>query len=205
LSEALPEWLKVLHCPVCGKLSLEFIEAHSEIPFFGKMIMASWKCSNCGYRHTDVFSLEFREPLRYILKVKGPEDLYAKVIRSSSGTIRIPELGATIEPGPIAQGFITNVEGVLERIKDATKSFLVLSDSEHEKRKCIDVLNKLKLASQGKLPFTLILEDPLGISMITPSYDGQEIIIEKLSDEDLKRLKFGSSIILQLSKKLQEP
>jgi len=200
----LPEWLKVLNCPVCGKRTLEFIEAHSEIPFFGKIIMASWKCSNCGYRHSDVFSLEFREPSRYVLKVRRQEDLYAKVVRSSSGTIRIPELGAIIEPGPVAQGFITNVEGVLERIKDAVKSLFILSDDENEKRRCGDVLNKLELASQGKLPFTLIIEDPLGVSMIIPSYDGQDISVEKLSEEDLKRLKFGSSIILQLSEKLQK-
>ncbi len=187
----LPEWLQKTICPICGKNSLLLVEVYKDIPHFGKVLLASWRCSNCGYRHVDVFSLDFKEPTRYVLKVKDVKDLHAKVIRSSSATIRIPELGVIIEPGPISQGFITNVEGVLERVENAIKSLIVLSESSDDREKCAIALRKINLARKGKFEFTLIIEDPFGISMIVPAYDGQEISIERISDDELERLKSG--------------
>jgi len=42
------------------------------------------------------------------------------VIKSGTTTIRIPEFGAKITPGPYSEGFITNVEGVLSKVEDHT-------------------------------------------------------------------------------------
>ena len=40
-------------------------------------------------------------------------------MRSSSCTVRIVELGLEVEPGDNATGYISNVEGVLNRFSDA--------------------------------------------------------------------------------------
>ena len=42
-----------------------------------------------------------------------------RVVRSSSCTVRIVELGLEVEPGDNATGYISNVEGVLNRFSDA--------------------------------------------------------------------------------------
>ena len=46
---------------------------------------------NCGFRHSDTILLTQKEPVRCLLAVKTIDDLDARVIRSSSGTIRVPE------------------------------------------------------------------------------------------------------------------
>ena len=38
-----------------------------------------------------------------------------------SASIEIPELGVRIDPGPVSQGFVSNVEGVLDRIEQVVK------------------------------------------------------------------------------------
>ena len=187
----------MLSCPICGKRSLALSEVHKEIPYFGRVILASWRCFSCGYRHVDVFSLEVREPSRYTFKVKEADDLNVKVIRSSSGTIRIPELGVLIEPGPISQGFITNVEGVLERVENIVKSFMVLFDDKHEVNRCTMLLNKIRKARNGSFQFTLIIEDPRGVSAIIPIKYTQRVCIERLSNEELKKLKMGWYVVEQ--------
>ncbi|MEM1885421.1 MAG: ZPR1 zinc finger domain-containing protein, partial [Candidatus Jordarchaeales archaeon] len=88
---------------------------HVDVPFFHEVFLVTVKCSNCNLRVSDVVSMRFGKPMRYILQVREPSDLSSKVIRSVTSTIRIPELGAILEPGPAAQPFITNVEGVLHR------------------------------------------------------------------------------------------
>ena len=72
---------------------------------------------DCGFRHSDTILLTQKEPVRFTLQVTSIEDLDARVIRSSSGTIRIPELGVDIEPGFASESYISNVEGVLDRIE----------------------------------------------------------------------------------------
>ena len=71
----------------------------------------------CGFRHSDTILLTQKEPVRYTLAVETIDDLDARVIRSSSGTIRVPELGVDIEPGFASESYISNVEGVLDRIE----------------------------------------------------------------------------------------
>ena len=59
-----------------------------------------------------------RKPVHYEMKVRTQDDIDARVVRSTSGTIRIPELGVDIEPGPASESFISNIEGVLDRVSD---------------------------------------------------------------------------------------
>ena len=103
-------------CPVCFT-EIEFTWETTDIPHFGEAMLIAGTCSNCGLKHTDTILLSSKEPCRYVLEVESLEDLDARVIRSCSGTIRIPELGVDVEPGAASESYVTNVEGVLDRIE----------------------------------------------------------------------------------------
>lgn len=187
--------MELLSCPVCKKQSLAFSSAATEIPYFGKILILSLKCGSCGFKHNDVFNVEIKEPLSYKVKIEKEEDLTAKVVRASSGTIIIPELGVKIEPGAQAEGFITNVEGVLERIENVLKSQL-----EVQKGKKLDrikkLLEKIEKMRKGREGFNLILKDPFGnSSIISPKAKKR-----RMSEKELKKLKTGM-VVLDLIKK----
>ena len=157
-----------LECPICGKGDLEVVEVYHDIPFFGKVVLTSMTCSRCGYRRSDVASLEIKPPCRYELRVESPEDLNVRVVRSSTATITIPELGVEIKPGPIAEGFISNVEGVLRRVERVLEQLVRDAETPEEEAKAKEALERIKEAAEGRLAFTLIIEDPYGNSFIAP-------------------------------------
>jgi len=67
-----------------------------------------------------------------------------------------------IELGPVAEGFISTVEGVLTRIEEAIEALLPTLQGE-KLRKCETSLLKLRRAKQGLYGLTLVLEDPKGV------------------------------------------
>jgi zinc finger protein len=82
-----------------------------------------------------------------------------------SASIEIPELGVRIDPGPTCQGFVSNIEGVLDRIVHAIGSAIIDGDAE-EREMARLLLEKIARIKRGELPVTLILEDPSGNSAI---------------------------------------
>ncbi|RLE69960.1 MAG: hypothetical protein DRJ43_03065, partial [Thermoprotei archaeon] len=94
---------------------------------------------------------------------EGLRDLYARIIRSNVASIEIPELGVSISPGAIAPLMITNVEGLLYMVLEAIKSLQVLG--EGGSGEALDTVKRL-LERGGR--FTLILDDPMGLSSIEP-------------------------------------
>ncbi|RZN38062.1 MAG: ZPR1 zinc finger domain-containing protein, partial [Methanophagales archaeon ANME-1-THS] len=90
------------------------------------------------------------------------EDLNALVVRSSSGSIEIPELGVSIEPKR-GEAFITTVEGVLERVEDVVH---LLSRDETGKERADEVLKRIAQIKSGEAGMTLIIDDPTGNSAI---------------------------------------
>ncbi len=173
-------------CPVCKKTTLLFSMLTREIPYFGKVLILSSKCSSCGFKHNDVFNLEIKEPTEFRVEVKNEEDLMIRVIRSSSGTVIVPELGIKIEPGPQCQGAITNVEGVLRRIEKVLKyQARVQKGKKLERVK--KLLEKIKRMIEGKEKFTLIIKDPLGNSGII----SKKAKKRKLKKSEISKLKTG--------------
>ena len=145
---------------------------------------------DCGFRHSDTILLTQKEPVRFTLQVTSIEDLDARVIRSSSGTLRIPELCVDIEPGFASESYISNVEGVLDRIEGVV-SFATRSareaNSPEATRKGEEILERINLARTGRFPLTLIIEDPLGNSAI----DHEKAVKSTLPDEVAANLKTG--------------
>jgi zinc finger protein len=152
-------------CSCCGEKTLEVKEVYTEIPRFGKLIIISMLCEKCGYRLNDIIPLEYKGPSRIEYKVKELKDLSAKVIRSKSSKIIIPELGLELLPGPKAEAFITNIEGVLDRFLGIAEYLYEISKGI-KRKKALEAINKIKLAMEGKIEFTVILEDETGNSAI---------------------------------------
>lgn len=154
-------------CASCGLESLEVKEVYVDVPKFGKTVIISMLCAKCGYRVNDVIPLEYKGPKRVEYKVKCLKDLSAKVIRSKNSKITIPELGLELSPGPRAEAFITNVEGLLDRFL-CIAEYLCDTSSGVVKKRAKEVVEKLKRAMNAEIEFTIIMEDELGNSAIIP-------------------------------------
>jgi zinc finger protein len=180
--------MTVIKCPVCSA-EMELSWNIQDLPHFGEAMLISGLCG-CGFRHSDTILLSQKSPGRSILSISCADDLDARVIRSSSGTIKIPELGVTIEPGFASECYISNVEGVLERIEGvvqfATNSARNADNIESTKNG-EQILANLNLARKGQFPFTIILEDPLGNSSI----DSEKAVKSSLTEEEILSLKTG--------------
>jgi zinc finger protein len=150
-------------CPYCER-EIQYLYQTENIPFFSEILIVSGRCE-CGYRHADTMVLGEAEPARWEILVEGPEELSARVVRSASAAIRIPELGVEIDPGPACEGFVSNVEGVLERIEDVVTGVLTWAEGE-ERENALALRERIGLAREGSVPFTLSIEDPSGNSVI---------------------------------------
>ncbi len=137
-----------------------------DIPHFPDLLLVSIACEACGYRHTDTIILGEGDPVRWTVRVEEPGDLAIRVARSTTGTIEIPELGLSVEPGTACEGFVTNIEGVLARFEQAVGTVLANPESDEERAAALRVLEKIGAAREVAFPFTLILEDPGGNSVI---------------------------------------
>lgn len=170
-----------MECPVCGSRTMESTVAVLDLPMLGEAVETTLVCPECGFRTSDVMITEQNEAVRYTLRVEKPEDISARVVRSTSGTIRIPELGILIEPGPASESFISNIEGVLMRVRNIVEG---LRDEKKEANKKIDEIDR---AREGLIKFTFILEDPYGNSAIL----SEKAKKERLSTEEANLLRKG--------------
>jgi zinc finger protein len=151
-------------CPTCNT-EIEYLYTTENIPYFSDILIISAICPSCGYKFVDTQMLKHGEPVRYMYRTATPEDLAIRVMRSMSASIEIPELGVRIDPGPTCQGFVSNIEGVLDRIVQAIGSAIVDGDDE-ERENARLLLEKIARVKCGELSVTFILEDPNGNSAI---------------------------------------
>ncbi len=152
-------------CPRCKKGRVIIEQTSYKLPKQDEtMLLMLVKCTNCDLLIRDVLPLETKiKPGTYTYRVtKG--DLTAKIFRSPSGYLEIPEYGIEIEPGPEADFIVTNVEGILERVISATK---FLFDSNPDNAVARDLLPVLEEAKKGMRDFTVIVRDNMGGSCIT--------------------------------------
>lgn len=173
-------------CPLC-QADLVMTWQRDNIPYFGEIMYISARCQ-CSFRFADTMILSVKEPMRYEMPVETSEDLDARVIRSTSGTIRIPEMGVTIEPGSVSESYVTNIEGVLQRVRDVllTTSRWAQGDEEKSSRS-EELLCMLEDVIDGKRKITVIVEDPLGNSAII----SKKVKATRLSEEEAEKLNTG--------------
>ena len=175
-------------CPACGKGKLIIRSMIYSVPFFNELAMFNITCPECGFSHNDVFSAEQRKPSRFSLYVDDVSLLNVRVVRSGSGTYRFPEWGIDVEPGPAADSFITNVEGLLQRVRSVVETAASFSEHDSEKQRALEILEQMEAALNGEFSFTLVLEDPAGVSGILPD-DMTLVKYEELSPAEASKLK----------------
>jgi zinc finger protein len=146
-----------LKCASCNRDSLT-VSTYAITDFFKEgMLEIVYVCESCGWRSCDVYPMKEGKPAMLEFRIKNEKDLNVKVARSSTSIVRIPELGVEITPGGNPEGYITTVEGILDRIESAVKT---------KQESGIAVMRKLHEMREGTAPFTLIIEDPFGNSRI---------------------------------------
>lgn len=154
-------------CPFCHKKTLTLRQAEREVPYFGNLLIYSMDCENpdCNYHKADVESESLKNPMKATVEVSSEEDLKIRIIKSSSATVKIPHIG-TIEPGEASNGYITNVEGILNRMKKQIELLRDTADEEEDRKKAKNMLKKLMRVMMGQEKLTISISDPTGNSAI---------------------------------------
>jgi zinc finger protein len=171
-----------VECPVCRRPTLKVEDYLYDMPLVGKVILTVGKCSNCGYRFTDVRLAEAQGPRKIVFKVEKPEDVNVLVVKASTAAVIIPELNLKMIPGPAATGFISTVEGVLERFLEALEA--ACSSPDADKEACRRAREMITAAKEGKIKYTLVIVDPEGVSAIL----SDKAIVERISSEEAEKL-----------------
>ncbi len=152
-------------CPVCHAKTLTLMEEAREIPYFGICHIFSMDCSSCHYHKADIEAEEQKEPSRYAIEVSSEEDLKIRIIKSASATVKIPHI-MTIEPGESSNGYITNVEGIINRVKKQLEFARDEEEDSAKKKKLKNMVKKLNKVLWGQEKLKIIIEDPSGNSAI---------------------------------------
>jgi len=152
-------------CPLCHKKTLTLLEKETEVPYFGKLFLFSMTCSNCKYHKSDIEAAERKEPSKFTFEIGSEKDLKVRVVKSAEATVKIPHI-TTITPGPAAQGFVTNIEGILNRVKYQIETARDTSEDNDDKKKAKNLLKKLTKVMCGQEKQKIIIEDPSGNSAI---------------------------------------
>ena len=191
-----------LPCPVCASTGNVKMIAHiDEIPYFGEHTQVTIMCHDCGWRQTDFIPAEGKKAGGWTMVIEDEEQLRARVVRSSSCTVCIPELDLEVNPGTSSTGYVSNVEGVLNRFqeiinmveRDLSNQFLTAEGQERE-----DVMERLATLQHMTLTLsnlggadadsiTLELLDPHGHSMILHP----NAVERDLTEEEIKSLPVG--------------
>ena len=191
-----------LPCPICSSTGNVNMIAHiDEIPYFGEHTQVTILCHDCGWRQTDFIPAEGKKAGGWSMVIDDEDKLRARVVRSSSCTVCIPELDLEVNPGTSSTGYVSNVEGVLHRFqeiinmveRDISNQFLA---AEGEQREAL--MEQLATLQQMTLTLsnlggpradviTLELLDPHGHSMILHG----DAVERDLTKKELEALPVG--------------
>jgi len=163
--EGLPDIVEGQQCPACGKNTLTLVETQRDIAFFGKVFIYSMDCSACGFHKADVESEKGGQPVKITFEVAKEDDLRVRVIKSSTATVKLPRI-TTIEPGPAANGYVTNIEGILNRVRVQLENVRDNSEDDDDRNKAKSLLKKLRRIMWQEETLVITIEDPEGNSAI---------------------------------------
>ncbi len=194
-------------CPVCSlKGEVAMITHVDEIPYFGEHTQVTVLCHSCGWRQTDFIPAEGRKPGASTLVISRPDHMKARVIRSSSCTIRIIELDLEVSPGSASTGYVSNVEGVIDRFMDViimvTRQAYAEDSEMSEIKKLQQMHTTLLELKENPIPqeITLELLDPNGHSQIIHD----DATMRDLTTEELNDLPVGPEAPVFDSADIQE-
>ncbi|MFX0017381.1 MAG: ZPR1 zinc finger domain-containing protein [Promethearchaeota archaeon] len=173
-------------CPACSEGTVNIQKTVYDLPDKDKMLIIKFECNECNFSKNDIIPLTTNfDPGIITLKVINEEDLKSKIYRSPTGKLEIPELELSVQPGPNAEFYYTNVEGILYRFESAVLLYRNnLKKSDPEIEDVNQILEDIKKALNGKLEFTLKITDNGGGSYIIP-FDKSKYLFEKLENMEL--------------------
>ena len=162
-----PHIMKKQPCPMCLKSTLTLTEAEKEVPYFGKVFLFSMDCENpeCNYHKADIESANKGEPTKWSYDITKEEDMRIRVVKSSEATVRLPRI-MNIEPGPASNGYVTNIEGILNRAKVMLEKVRDDSEDSDDRKKAKNMIKKLQDVMWGHDTLKITIEDPSGNSAI---------------------------------------
>ena len=163
-------------CPFCLQKKLTLMEDTQDVPFFGKIYLMSMKCQNCSFSKSDVEAAERKDPCKITFTVEKEEDMQVRVVKSSEGSIKLPSLRLSVESGPNSDGYVSNIEGVLNRFEKIIEGQKESSDDDSEKKSAKNLLKKLRKIKYGDVSTKIVIEDPSGNSAII----SEKAVVEKL-------------------------
>ena len=154
-------------CPVCFKEAATFSEYEIEDPLAGPIAIFAIKCNECGFKNSDLEFLEEGTPAEYSIDIESKEDLDIRVIKSGACEIKIPSFRISVDSTMNSEGFISNIEGVLDRFRKQIEFLKEDSDLDKTQRKKLkNILKGLDEVFRGEKKITLKLVDESGNSMI---------------------------------------
>jgi len=174
-------------CPSCQEGTINIVKSIYDLPDGDKMLILKFECNTCNFHKNDVIPLSTNmEPGIMTLKITNEEDLKSKIYRSPVGKLEIPELDLILEPGPRADFYYTNVEGILYRFESAVSIYKNnLEKNDPEISEIEELLDNLKKAMDGRFKFTLVITDPQGGSYIIPQ-NKSNYNYKKIEKKDLE-------------------
>ena len=174
-------------CIICGFAEGISMLAHTEqIAYFGEHTQITLTCPGCGWRQTDFIPAESREGSCQSFLIDGADDLSIRVIRGSACTVRLVELDLEVRPGSHSTGYVSNIEGVLNRFQEVI-DMVGRQAAVEENWTAITELTKLTETMMeirdGKSSVTLEMLDPCGHSMIlTEGVDERPLTDAEIDD-----------------------
>jgi zinc finger protein len=163
--EKVPKTSKGEVCPICNNKTLTLMEEEMEVPYFGKCYLFSMSCSSCKFHKADVEAEEKKDPIKFTLDIESEKDMKIRIVKSSEATVKIPHM-ISMEPGTNSDGFITNIEGLLNRFKKIIEDIRDNEEDPSAKKKAKNMIKKLTKAMWGQEKLKIIIEDPSGNSAI---------------------------------------
>lgn len=152
-------------CPFCNKKTLTLMEEEVEVPYFGKVFVFSMTCSNCKYHKADIEAEQPKPAAKFTMEITDQKDMEVRVVKSAQATVKIPRI-ASIEPGTASNGYVTNIEGILQRIKEQVEKVKDNDDDEDAKKKARKMIKKINRIIVGQDKAKIVIEDPSGNSAI---------------------------------------
>jgi zinc finger protein len=157
-------------CVICGyDEGLSMLAHTEEIAYFGEHTQITLTCPGCGWRQTDFIPAEAREGSCQSYLIDSIEDLKVRVIRGSAGTVRLLELDLEARPGSHSTGYVSNIEGVLNRFQDVIDMVgrqAAIEANEETITELAQLTQAMIEIRGGKREATLQFLDPHGHSMI---------------------------------------
>ncbi|MBE57644.1 MAG: hypothetical protein CMB01_04670 [Euryarchaeota archaeon] len=174
-------------CVICGYDGGISMLAHTEeIAYFGEHTQVTLTCPACGWRQTDFIPAEAREASCQSYHIDSAEDLQVRVIRGSACTVRLVELDLEVRPGSHSTGYVSNIEGVLNRFQEVIDMVGRQAATEGQQ----DAIAELTTLTEAMLEIrdgqrgaTLEFLDPHGHSMIlADNVESRALTSEEIDD-----------------------